>query len=163
MNGRSTKAIMVVRLSMDSRLFVVVDSLRRLSVVVSLGTSTVDDSIIIDCLRLVMWLIVDVLVIVDYLWMILDDHRICQATSDRTKGLSPVNLVNERSSEWKPDMEITALETYLKANESDAPAHDVGVEADLPVGSTDLPVSDLALGNDEIVNDTEKTTSDVQA
>ncbi|KAL5840840.1 hypothetical protein ACOSQ4_013448 [Xanthoceras sorbifolium] len=64
-----------------------------------------------------------------------------------------------KSSEWDPNIEITALKTYLKANEGDAPAQDMEVEADLPVGSTDLPSPDLALGDDEIVDDTEKTTS----
>ncbi|KAL5776115.1 hypothetical protein ACOSP7_009041 [Xanthoceras sorbifolium] len=91
------------------------------------------------------------------------DHRRCQATNDQSKGLSLVNLIEERSSEWEPNVEIAALETYLKANEGDSSAQDVGVEADLPVGLINLLASDLALGDDKIVNNTEKTTSDVQA
>ncbi|KAL5787948.1 hypothetical protein ACOSP7_004897 [Xanthoceras sorbifolium] len=41
-----------------------------------------------------------------------------------------------------------------EVNKGDALAQDVGVKANLPVGSTDLLASDLGLGDDEIVDDT---------
>ncbi|KAL5763968.1 hypothetical protein ACOSQ2_016562 [Xanthoceras sorbifolium] len=66
-------------------------------------------------------------------------------------------------SEWDSDAEILVWETYLMANKGDAPAQDVGVEADLHIGSTNLPTPDLTLSDDEIVDYTEKTTSNVQA
>ncbi|KAL5765705.1 hypothetical protein ACOSP7_016322 [Xanthoceras sorbifolium] len=56
-------------------------------------------------------------------------------------------LKGTKSSEWDSDAEILAWETYLMANK----------------GSTNLPTPDLTLSDDEIVDYTEKTTSNVQA
>ncbi|KAL5754667.1 hypothetical protein ACOSP7_022887 [Xanthoceras sorbifolium] len=66
------------------------------------------------------------------------------------------------------DAEIATLETYLKANAGKRDAHvqNVVIDANLPTGSTDLTVPPTPVLNqpdDEVVNDTEKTTSDVQA
>ncbi|KAL5790077.1 hypothetical protein ACOSQ2_004965 [Xanthoceras sorbifolium] len=105
---------MDVRLSMDSRLLVVVDSLRLLF------TLTVS-----SC----------------YCWIV-DYQRFSH--SRLSKGLRPVHLAEERSSKWESDVEIVALETYLKANEGDALTQDVGVEANLIVVSTDLSAPNLA-------------------